>query len=234
MSQFTIATVVCPACSTEVTFDLVHSVNADRMPSLRAEILARTFQSKACPACGTEFRVQPEFNYVEHGRDLWIAALPLPRLPHWQEEEVAAEARFERVYGPRSSPFIQAIGQRLARRLAFGWAAVREKLVIADLGLDDVTVELCKSAVLRASASAPVGLGAEMRLLGGDENHLAFAWMRSLDESLLQPVRVKRALYDEITADEGSDWQPLRQQLGGMFVDVGRLLIVPEATPASA
>lgn len=227
MSQFSIATVTCPACSAEVTFDLVQSVNADRMPSLRAEIIARTFQSKPCPTCGTEFRVQPEFNYVEHGRDLWIAALPLERLPHWNEEEAAAEARFERVYGPRSSPFIQAIGQHLVRRLAFGWAAVREKLVIADLGLDDVSVELCKSDVLRASASAPVGLGSEMRLLGADETHLGFAWLRSLDESALQSVRVKRALYDEIVADEGGDWKALRQQLGGMFVDLGRLLVVP-------
>jgi hypothetical protein len=234
MSQFTTATVVCPACSTEVSFDLVQSVNADRMPSLRAQILARTFQSKACPACGTGFRVEPGFNYVEHGRDLWIAAWPLQRLPHWQEEEAAAEMRFERVYGPQSSPFIQAIGARLKRRLAFGWAAVREKLVIADLGLDDVAVELCKSAVLRASASAPVGLGAELRLLGGDVDHLGFAWLRSLDESMLQPVRVKRALYDEIAADDGGDWLPLRKQLGGMFVDVGRLLVVPEAAPASA
>ncbi|MGZ5130280.1 MAG: CpXC domain-containing protein [Caldimonas sp.] len=227
MSQFSIATVVCPACAAEVTFDLVQSVNADRMPSLRAEIIARTFQSKACPTCGTTFRVQPQFNYVEHGRDLWIAALPLERLPHWQEEEAAAEARFERVYGPRSSPFIQAIGKRLVRRLAFGWAAVREKLVIADLGLDDVTVELCKSAVLRASASAPVGLGAEMRLLGADETHLGFAWLRSLDESVLQTVRASRKLYDEIAADEGGEWKPLRGQLGGMLVDLERLLVAP-------
>ncbi|MGZ5892192.1 MAG: CpXC domain-containing protein [Caldimonas sp.] len=227
MSQFSIATVVCPACAAEVTFDLVQSVNADRMPSLRAEIIARTFQSKACPTCGTTFRVQPQFNYVEHGRDLWIAALPLERLPHWQEEEAAAEARFERVYGPRSSPFIQAIGKRLVRRLVFGWAAVREKLVIADLGLDDVTVELCKSAVLRASASAPVGLGAEMRLLGADETHLGFAWLRSLDESVLQTVRANRKLYDEIAADEGGEWKPLRGQLGGMLVDLERLLVAP-------
>ncbi|MGZ5241058.1 MAG: hypothetical protein ACXWCN_13120, partial [Caldimonas sp.] len=139
----------------------------------------------------------------------------------------AAEARFERVYGPRSSPFIQAIGKRLVRRLAFGWAAVREKLVIADLGLDDVTVELCKSAVLRASASAPVGLGAEMRLLGADETHLGFAWLRSLDESVLQTVRANRKLYDEIAADEGGEWKPLRGQLGGMLVDLERLLVAP-------
>ena len=234
MSQFTIATAVCPACAAEVPFDLVRSVNADRMPSLRAAIVARTFQSKACPTCGTEFRVEPEFNYVEHGRDLWIAALPLERLPHWQDEEAAAEARFERVYGARASPLIQSIGKRLARRLAFGWAAVREKLVAADLGLDDVTLELCKSAVLRASASAPVGLGAELRLVGADATHLRLAWLRSSDESALESIRAGRALYDEIAADASGDWAPLRAQLAGMYVDLGRLLVVPAEAPLAA
>lgn len=156
---------------------------------------------------------------------LWIAALPLERLTRWKEEEADAEALFERVYGARGSPFMQAIGKRMVRRLTFGWAGVREKLVIADHGLDDVTVELCKSAVLRASSSAPVGLGAEMRLLGADEEHLHFAWLRSLDESLAQTIRASRKLYDEIAADEGGEWKPLREQLGGMFVDLERLLL---------
>jgi hypothetical protein len=127
---------------------------------------------------------------------------------------------------------MQSIGRRISRRLTFGWAGVREKLVIADLGLDDVTVELCKSAVLRASASAPVGLGAEMRLVGADETHLGFAWLRSLDESVAQTMRASRQLYAEIAADAGGEWQRLREQLGGMFVDLERLFIASEAAPA--
>ena len=231
MSQFSSVDITCPACGTPVAFDLVESVNADRMPDLRAQIVRETFQKKTCPKCGNGFRVEPDLNYVEHERNLWIAALPVDRLPHWQEEEAAAEARFERVYGARSSPFIRSIGQRLVRRLTFGWAGLREKLVIGDLGLDDVAVELCKSAILRGSASAPVGLGAEMRLGGADETHLQFVWLRSRDESVAQSMRARRELYDEIAADTSGDWAPLREQLGGMFVDLARLLVVPDASP---
>ena len=231
MSQFSSSKVECPACGAGFAFELVHSVNADRMPELRKQIVAETFQRMTCPKCNSDFRVEPDFNYVEHGRNLWIAALPLERLTRWKAEEAGAEALFERVYGVRGSPFMQAIGKRIARRLTFGWAGVREKLVIADRGLDDVTVELCKSAVLRASSSAPVGLGAEMRLVGADEKDLHFAWLRSLDESVAQTMRASRKLYDEIAADEGAQWQPLREQFGGMFVDIGRLLVVPEESP---
>ena len=232
MSQFSIGNLACPACGAAVVFDLVDSVNADRAPELRKAILDGTFQRTTCATCGSDFRIEPDFNYVEHGRDLWVAVLPLERLPRWREDEADAEARFERIYGRRSSPRIRAIGERLRRRLAFGWAAIREKLVIDDLGLDDVTVELCKSAVLGASSSAPVGLGAELRLIGGDETDLHFAWLRSDNEQLAEAIRVGRALYREIAADEDGDWQALRAQLGeGMFVDLGRLLI--PAPPAA-
>ena len=232
MSQFTIGDLACPACGAAIAFDLVHSVNADRAPGLRRAILDGSFQRTTCPTCGSDFRIEPDFNYVEHGRDLWVAVLPIERLARWREDEADAEARFERIYGPRSSPLIQSIGKCLRRRLAFGWAAIREKLVIDDLGLDDVTVELCKSAVLRASTSAPVGLGAELRLLGGDDSRLHLAWMRSENESVAEAIGVGRELYAEIAADENGDWQSLRAQIGeGMFVDLGRLLI--PAPPAA-
>ena len=232
MSQFSSSLAECPACGTKVPVELVHSVNADRMPELRRQIVDESFQVMTCPKCGNAFRIEPDFNYVEHGRDLWIAALPLERLPRWREEEADAEALFARVYGPRASPFMQSIGQRIDRRLTFGWAAVREKLLIADAGLDDVAVELVKSAVLRASASAPVGLGAEMRLVGADDDKLHLAWMASIDESVAQTMHASRKLYDQIAADDGGDWAALREQLSaGMFVDLNRLLV--EAEPAA-
>jgi hypothetical protein len=154
-----------------------------------------------------------------------IAVLPIERLARWREDEADAEARFERIYGPRSSPLIQSIGKRLRRRLAFGWAAIREKLVIDDLGLDDVTVELCKSAVLRVD----VGAGRARRRAAPARRRrqpLHLAWMRSENESVAEAIGVGRELYDEIAADENGDWQSLRAQIGeGMFVDLGRLLI---------
>lgn len=235
MSQFSIADIACPACGAAVAFNLVDSVNADRAPELRQAIVDGTFQRTTCATCGSDFRIEPDFNYVEHGRDLWVAVLPIERLRRWREDEADAEARFERIYGARSSPRIREIGRRLRRRLAFGWAAIREKLVIDDLGLDDVTVELCKSAVLGASTSAPVGLGAELRLLGGDDSHLHLGWLRSANESLAEGIRVSRELYREIAADEDGDWQSLREQIGeGMFVDLGRLLIPAPAAAVSA
>ena len=227
MSQFTSTTLPCPGCGAGVPFDAVFSVNADRSPALRASILDESFQRSTCPDCGTAFRLEPDFNYVDHGRALWIAAKPLHRLPHWQEEEAHALRLYERVYGAGGSPFMRNIGKTLRRRLTFGWAAVREKLLADEHAIDDAALEVCKSVVLRNSASAPVGLGAELRLLRVTDADLVLAWMRSQDESTAQTLKAARALYDQIVADEEGVWAALREELSaGPFVDLNRLLVV--------
>ena len=59
----------CLGCASQVTF--ARSLWLD--PS-GAETWLRT-----CPACGNGFRVEPDLNYVEHDRHMWIAALPVAR-----------------------------------------------------------------------------------------------------------------------------------------------------------
>ena len=226
MSIFKPVRLACPSCGAGVDFQAVSSVNADRAPHLRQQIVDETFQREACAACGTTFRLSPKFSLIDHGRDSWIAVLPATERDEWPEHEKAAAASFERAYGAGASPSIRKIGSTIRRRLVFGWAALREKLVAQDLHLDDLALELTKMALLRSSGSAPIGASTELRLLGGDATRLAFAWLLSSDESLVEGLEVERAAYDEIAADTGGDWAELRADFdGALFVDMGRLTI---------
>jgi hypothetical protein len=58
MSIFKTVELPCPTCATRVSFELVHSVNADRRPDLRQAVLDRSFQ-RAVPACGLAFAPSP-------------------------------------------------------------------------------------------------------------------------------------------------------------------------------
>jgi len=226
MSIFKTVRLACPSCGEGVDFQAVSSVNADRAPHLRQQIVDETFQREECAACGTSFRLAPSFSLIDHGRESWIAVLPATERGEWPEHEKAAAASFERAYGPGASPNIRKIGGTIRRRLTFGWAGIREKLVAQDLHLDDLTLELTKMALLRSSGSAPVGASTELRLLGGDATRLAFGWLLSGDESLVEGLEVERAAYDEIAADAGGDWAELRADFdGALFVDMGRLTI---------
>jgi len=228
MSMFTEIKVGCPACGTEMPFKAVRSVNADRRADLRAAILDESFQRTTCGACGTLFRLDPDFAYIHAGRGQWIAARPLARLADWKAQEAEARDAFDRVYGSEAPPGVQAIGRQVVPRITFGWAALREKLVVVAHGLDDVTVELAKAAVLRASGEAPAG-SSELRLAGvdADDRSLVFAWLRSADETAEGPMkRLPRETYDSVAADADGGWRELRQRVdAGLFVDLGRLLL---------
>jgi hypothetical protein len=228
VSIFNEMTVRCPACGDENAFRAVRSVNADRRADFRAAILDESFQRTTCSACGTTFRVDPDFAYVNADRGQWIAALPLVKLARWKEEEGEAKRVFDRVYGAEASPAVQAIGKKVRPRVTFGWAGLREKLVIVAQGLDDVTIELCKAAVIRGSASSPIGSDTELRLLAVDpaDASLVFGWLQSTDEAEGPKVRLPRNVYDEIGSDESGAWADLRAGVeAGLYVDLNRMLL---------
>ena len=126
----------------------MHSVNAVRRPDLRVAILDRSFQHIACPSCGTGFRVEPTFTYLDTGRKQFIAALPSTDLPHWQEAEARAQASFDKAFGKGSGAGSLAAGMQA--RCVFGWLGLNEKLIAQEHGIDDVALEMAKLATLRA------------------------------------------------------------------------------------
>jgi len=121
----------------------------------------------------------------------------------------------------------QAVGYvTYVDRFAGTLAGVREKLLIAELALDDVSVELCKAIVLRASQEAPLSRETELRLVDSDSKGLALAWLSAADEVVGDSLHLSRRLYDEITSDTEGAWAPLRSDLTqGLFVDLARLML---------
>jgi CpXC protein len=230
MSVFRKMTVVCPACQAAQDFRGAHSVNADLRDDLRLAILNDEFQRVVCEQCERPFRIAPHFTFVDVGRSQWIAAFPLPRLAHWDADESRAQSLFHATYTGTAPQALQAVGRALKPRVVFGWAGLREKLLLAEHELDDVVVELCKAAVLRSSpGGVPVDAQTELRLLAVEGDDLVFGWILAADESVGDVVRVRRALYDSIGEDADGGWAGLHGQLdGGMFVDLNRLMVVPQ------
>lgn len=225
MSLFHTSQIPCPSCGQDVEFEVVASVNAVRRPDLRQAILDGTFQQQTCGHCGTNFRVQPEFNYLDVSRGQWIAAFPYEKLGEWPRHEEHTRATIDKAYGPRASAPARSIGARLKLRLTFGWAALREKLVAAEAGLDDVVLELCKIAILHGAPDQPLADETELRLFAVDGPDLVLAWIVTVTERVVDTMKVPRSLYDEIAADLEA-WQELRAELSaGMFVDSQRLMI---------
>lgn len=227
MSLFSTIETECPACNVTSRYELVFSVNADRRPDLRAQMLDRTFQRLNCPACGQLFRIEPQFTYFDATAKQFLTVRPAEDLPLWPEQEARAVKTFIRFWGPAAGPVAAEIGNELDHRVVFGWEAAHEKLVIVEAGFDDVTLELAKLALLRTQGDIPIGASA-LRLVGIDKDeNLVLGLFKGADEHVLEQFFVPRALLAEIEADAEA-WGPLRAQLSeGPFIDIQRLLTVP-------
>jgi hypothetical protein len=231
MSMFSATSMTCPKCSAEVAFQAVDSVNADRRPDLRASILDGSFQRHNCESCGTEMRLAPRMVYLDIGRAQWILVRPADALTEWVELEQTAQQVFGAAYGAEAPAAARDIGCSLATRVTFGWPALQEKLLCAELALDDVTLELVKAALLRTQGRVPLSDRAELRLIGGKDDSLAFAWLDARTEEAVEFVSVPCAVYDRIAADP-APWAAVRAELaGGPFVDVHRALVSASPMP---
>jgi hypothetical protein len=143
----------------------------------------------------------------------------------WAALEAQAQATFERAYGAQATPDAHAIGQGLQARVVFGWGALREKLLCAQHGLSDITLELLKMAVLRNMPNAPLSDHNELRLTGMAGDDLQLNWIEATTEQDLSGTTVPRAFFDQIDSD-ATGWAALRQALTGkVYVDMNRLLV---------
>ncbi|MCF6232243.1 MAG: CpXC domain-containing protein [Rhodobacteraceae bacterium] len=225
MSLFHPVNLVCPACEAPVVMMAVGSVNADRRPDLREDILTNRFQDVECGSCQESFRLQPQFNYLDVGRGQWIAAMQSARMPDHLEVEDEAETLFSASYGADAPAAAQEVGSGLKVRVTFGWPGVREKLLIQEHGLDDVIIEMMKMHILRSVETAPLAQGIELRFVDVDEDsdEYIFSWLETASEDAIENLGVSADLYKAIL-DNPDGWDALRARLeSGYFVDMQKL-----------
>ena len=225
MSLFDGITIQCPVCDTLADFDAAGSVNADRRPDLREDILQDRFQVLACPRCGEPMRLEPLFNYLDMEHGLWLAAYPPGRIGDHLALEDEVQDLFDRSYGAQATPAAQEVGEGLRPRLTFGWPATREKLFLRQHDLNDISVEMMKLDLLRRLPEAPLRPGVELRLVDVLDNTFAMIWIETAAEEVVQEFEVSRALLAEIEGDP-EPWEPVRRSLtSGIFVDMQKLYL---------
>ena len=223
MSIFETVSLPCPSCGTEVEFEAVNSVNADRRPDLREAIMEGTFQQKPCGNCESKFRLQPKLIYQDVARSQWFLVYPADEMQRWQQCEDEAQSTFDRTFGADAPESAKAIGEGLHIRVVFGWAGLREKLAAADAQLEDRELELTKIATLGGLGSVPMSAESELRYSHADAENLVLAWVDSVSDSLIEAIGVPREIYDDVVAS--ADWKPLREALSqGSFVDLRRMV----------
>ena len=228
MSIFTDHSLPCPGCDTPVAYEVVQSVNVDRRPQLRDSILDGSFQLKECPSCGTTFRVEPEFIYMDLARGQYIGVWPASKRGEWQEWAAKTRVTFDDALGKNAPGVARRIGEKLEVRAVFGWPALVEKLLARQAGIDDRTLEAVKLVVMRSQEETPVPGRLELRMVAEEEGDPVLAWVgpKDADDDAPPPLmRVPRQLVKDIDA-EPEKWQALSTRVAeGDVVDFQRGLL---------
>jgi hypothetical protein len=225
MSIFRTVHMECPNCETPLSFELALSVNAGRRPEQRRAILEGSFQRETCPACATNFRVDPQFTYVDLTRRQYIGVWPQARRGEWQACAERTRAGFDAAYGRSAPADARGIGEGVAVRAVFGWPALVEKLLAVDAGIDDASLEVAKLAVLASRSEAPVPGRRELRAIRVGEKDIVVAWVDTETEAAGDALSVPRQLIADIEADPGR-WQALREEVAeGVVVDFQRDMV---------
>lgn len=228
MSIFEPLELRCPGCDTPVTCEVVHSVNIDRRPDLRVSILDGSFQRAGCPSCGTAFRPEPEFIYIDRGRGQYIGVWPSTKRGDWAACAAWTRETFDASFGAQAPLSARELGAAFAVRAVFGWPALIEKLLAREAGIDDRTLEAAKLVVMRSGTATPLPGQRELRLVAVQDRDPVLAWLgpSTGDDEAPASMRLPRSLIDEI--DRAPDeWKALRESVGaGDVVDFQREMLV--------
>ncbi len=119
-------------------------------------------------------RVPPSLVYLDIPGELVVVAFPAEDRAEWAAAVADGQRTLDAAFG--HGPGAEILAQ-ITVRVVFGWAALREKIVIQDAGLDDVDVEITKMAILRTSASLPVFDELDLRLIATKEGAMRMAWV---------------------------------------------------------
>jgi hypothetical protein len=217
MSTWESRTFVCPRCSAAVTMRVALGVHVERAPHVRDDVLARRLHSTAC-ACGATVRADAHFEFADFDRRQLFLVGRRAELASWPALELKVRATVKRLV--LGSPLTSALVNGLTARLVFGVAELREKLVLADAGLDDALVECMK---VRAFAADPTLASPGSRLLVDEvtaDDRLRCMW--SGEDGTASGIELPAAWVRDAARDRGSLAARFPELFRGEFVSVDR------------
>jgi CpXC protein len=233
MSTYALRAVQCPNCHDTREREVATSLNASRSPEVRDAIIAGTFQAYTCEACGHPIVYTGEFPYLDLDRRQFVGVFPSAWETDWDRYEARAVSAFSRTLGTEAPSVAQSLASDVAVRCVFGLPALREKLIVADAGLDDRLVEAFKLSLFETVAGLPFEAGRRPRLVTADADTLVFAIPADPSDPDQDPLRlpIERTRYDDFVERADRD-ELLAAMAPGAYVDTGRLLI-PGSAAAS-
>ena len=229
MSTFVPSQIIC-RCGHRYDVQVANGLHISLRPDPRHQIFEGTFHRFFCPTCGMTTMVDATLSFTDFPRRQWFTVAPSYGLPWRRQWLEIARKSFQATMVDSAPELVAGWGREMTRRLIFGLASLREKLVIGDAGLDDRVVELLKIQLvrdLRGTLSPEVYF--HVTAVAADE----LTFERTHPDGVIRAFAIPRQHYAALAeAPELSSWVDLAFP-DGLLID-HRAILVPEADAAAA
>lgn len=206
----------CPACGARQLAYLFQSVNPARVPGIKQDLLEGRFMRHPCRGCGHVLEIERDLLWLDLEAGWMILCLEPSARADLDGAEALAREVFQTTAVEQCPPAVKAIGRKLRLRVVFGYEPLREKVLCAEVGLDDRLVEYTKLAILFAHPEwkRPGFLG--LRLVSVSPTELVF--QQEADGPKAQ-LAVVRSMMEEIAKNPShfQTWAP--RVAHGIYVD---------------
>lgn len=215
MSTFVPTTIVC-RCGEHYTVEVANGLHISLRPDVRRQILDGTFHRFHCPACGATTQVDVLLAFTDFPRRQWFTVAPSTGMPWRRQWLELARSTFQATMVDRAPELVQQWSRELTRRLMFGLASLREKLIASDAGLDDRVVELLKIQLIRGLGGA-LSPDQYFHLVEVTASELVYE--RTHVDGMIRPLPVPRGLYDDLAAQPDLESHVQRAFPDGILID---------------
>jgi hypothetical protein len=124
-------------CKADLHMDYLQSIHADENPELRDSILELDFNMAFCPSCQKKIFIDDFVLYTDDSSKLFIQKYAAADLENWESILEQSEEQWAMIPDDLKK-------LNLTRRIVFGPFALKEKILLAEEGLDDTSVEIYK------------------------------------------------------------------------------------------
>lgn len=227
MSSFVHGKVACMACSYVFDADIAESLHVSTRPDLREDIIAGRFHRFSCPSCGAWTTIEKLMAYTDFDRHHWFTVVPTVELPFWTEWREFAESSFRATMIERCAPMVrEEMAPRMRKRLVFGLASLRDKLIACDHGLDDRALEVFKLALLREHGVLPDARVA-CHLTEASKDSLVFDLVQPGSPPSIEHLTIDRSDYERLAAGDAELAVRWPELFDGIVVDWRAMFIAP-------
>lgn len=231
MNEFDDATVRC-GCGHAYGARVARHLHVSRRPEVRQAIVEGSFHRFACPRCQRINVVEEVLPYTDFPRRHWFTLFPGAYLGRREAALALCRETFDKTMREHAPGLVRGWADEFVQRAVFGWAALRDKIVVLDAGLDDRLVEILKLRMFQ-SGSLVFEPGVYLCCTRVDKASLVFEY-GAADSQTTTAIEVPGSEYARLVMDFDRLQPFCRRYFGDLFVDFRVALAPDAAAPARA